>query len=48
MPVWNKLSEIRRAALKKLREWSGESEPDLYFRVKEFFIEVLGYPIVVA
>jgi len=33
-----------QAALERLREWSGESEPDLYFYIKEFFIEVLGYP----
>jgi len=32
------------AALKRLKEWSGGSEPDLYFYVKELFVEVLGYP----
>jgi len=31
-----------QAALERLREWSGESELDLYFYIKEFFIEVLS------
>lgn len=32
------------AALDRLRKWAGDSEPDLYPYLKEFFVEVLGYP----
>lgn len=32
------------AALDRLRKWAGDSEPDLYPYLKDFFVEVLGYP----
>jgi hypothetical protein len=32
------------AALDRLHKWAGDSEPDLYSYLKDFFVEVLGYP----
>jgi hypothetical protein len=31
-------------ALDRIRRWSGGNQPDLYFYIKDFFVEALGYP----
>jgi hypothetical protein len=35
---------LAQRSLNRLREWSGDSEMDLYPYVKDFFCHVLGYP----